>query len=755
MKFKISLFLAILSCCNFAYNQLSVSEVTPEAAADIIAGEGVIIETVSFSGGTNQLGSFSGGSGIFGIESGVVIATGNVALAGTGNGGPAESQPANGSGYSTPLAAEHPTLSLYDAAQLTVTFYATSTNVQFDLVFASDEYLEYVGSSYNDVMGVYLDGDGFAPDYAGYENVSIIPGTSDFVSIQTVNNVTNNSWYINNPNGTVLDPSPYDITYDGFTKKMTIVVPGLTCGAFYRMNFSIADVADDNIDAALFIGANSIQSDFSVDELTLVSSSPFCEGDAFTASTTYDPSWLYEWSTGEVGIGLNSVTHTTVLGEDEISVTVTNDEGCSTVRTAPYDVHSTSNTPPGLLNTNFTYYTYANETICFNIYATDSPSEQATIEVTGIDGGFSLANFSPVAEPPEVYHEVLAFCWTPEELDYGVNTFTVKVQDNNKCNPLSQEFTFTIEVLCPLCPLCVNYEDRTPMDDPLPEYTHAAKCIEAGLTDPVETGDDYVEFKAGQYILLGDFFTEGPFFAEITGETCADECAACCEDFTGFRWDEPQIQFSPNGDGVNDIWSLNDAAHSYCAFNAKGYLLQVQNRWGRTIYTASNYYAYCCPFVGANAETGLDHTEIFWDGHDDDGDLVTDGVYYPKVTLFGCGVSVDFPVTVQVGGPDLYTTPNSDGGFQEESDIPDLAAEEISFFSCYPSPTADNLIVEFYEVPNGNTDIFVYDINSKLCLKQQAITTRTTLDVSQLPSGVYIITLTNGSKTEKQKFVKQ
>lgn len=146
MKFLSLLILTTISSLGFS--QLTVTEVTGSAAADIICGSGVTPNIISFYGQDEQLGSFTGGGTIFGIESGIVLTTGDVDLANnSGNGGPGEYDPITGSGSeSAPLYLEFndPSHPLHDAAALQISFVATATEIQFDMVFASEEYLEYV-----------------------------------------------------------------------------------------------------------------------------------------------------------------------------------------------------------------------------------------------------------------------------------------------------------------------------------------------------------------------------------------------------------------------------------------------------------------------------------------------------------------------------------------------------------------------------------------------------------------------------------
>lgn len=87
--------------------------------------------------------------------------------------------------------------------------------VNFDYVFGSEEYVEYVFSQYNDAFGFFLNG----------ENIALVPGTTTPVSINNVNAVVNSEYYVDNVlSGRGNRTSPYPlIEADGFTVKMTAI----------------------------------------------------------------------------------------------------------------------------------------------------------------------------------------------------------------------------------------------------------------------------------------------------------------------------------------------------------------------------------------------------------------------------------------------------------------------------------------------------------------------------------------------------
>ncbi|MCF6284935.1 MAG: choice-of-anchor L domain-containing protein, partial [Candidatus Hydrogenedentes bacterium] len=105
------------------------------------------------------------------------------------------------------------------------------------------EYNEYVFQGFNDVFGFFVDG----------VNIALIPGTSDPVSVDTVNLSSNPGFYNDND---FAAGSPFDLEYDGFTDVFTAMATGLGSG-IHTMTIAIADVGDSVFDSAVFIEAGT------------------------------------------------------------------------------------------------------------------------------------------------------------------------------------------------------------------------------------------------------------------------------------------------------------------------------------------------------------------------------------------------------------------------------------------------------------------------------------------------------------------
>lgn len=223
----------------------------------LVGGNCFQVGNVSSSGNGSSRGSFTSGATNIGLSSGIALCTGPVTILP----GPNNSQSANG-GYNT-NSADDPDLATltsgnqFDRSAIEFDFTPTASTVQFDFVFGSEEYCEFVGSQYNDVFGFFISG----PGISGNQNLATLPGGGTPVSVNTVNHQTNNDYYINNNNGGINCPflPPVALTecqLDGWTTVLTATANLIPCST-YHIKLVIADIGDASWSSAVFLRANS------------------------------------------------------------------------------------------------------------------------------------------------------------------------------------------------------------------------------------------------------------------------------------------------------------------------------------------------------------------------------------------------------------------------------------------------------------------------------------------------------------------
>lgn len=251
-------FLLLSPCLVLASTGITVNKVsptlTPQQLVESLLGGGVSVSNVKFSGVDRSAGTFSGGTGILGFESGVVLSTGDISniIGPNTTEGAGVSNNLNGDADLNKLI---PGYTTNDATVLEFDFVPSTKEITFQYQFASDEYNEYVDSSFNDVFGFFVNG----------QNVALIPGTTTPVSVNNVNNSSNSSYYINND---TFSGAHLNTQMDGMTVTLTakaMVNPYVT----NHIKFAIADAGDSVLDSNVLIKAGSFVSDTEPPVLTV------------------------------------------------------------------------------------------------------------------------------------------------------------------------------------------------------------------------------------------------------------------------------------------------------------------------------------------------------------------------------------------------------------------------------------------------------------------------------------------------------
>ena len=236
------------------------STATAEQIAQLLvgAGQAITISNAVYRGAPGALGTFTGGASATGLTTGVILSSGTVA-----NVNPPNNNPGISANHNLPgdpdLQTLVPDSVTVDAAVLEFDFTVTdpnATTVKFDYVFSSDEYNEFVNSTFNDVFGFFMSGPGFPKG-----NLALVPNTQIPVSINNVNggnpfgtNATNPEQFINN------DPSvgggAIGTQADGLTRVFSVSAP-ITPKVTYHLKIAIADAGDTSLDSWVLIKTGS------------------------------------------------------------------------------------------------------------------------------------------------------------------------------------------------------------------------------------------------------------------------------------------------------------------------------------------------------------------------------------------------------------------------------------------------------------------------------------------------------------------
>ena len=261
-KTLLTLLLVTTFCFQQVRAQLYVDTAysAQQMITDFFDGTGVAISNITYNGPLNAIGFFDAATTNLGINAGILITSGSVnnAVGPNLSGGITQS---NGMPGDADLNALIPGYMTYDASVIEFDIIPDNDTLYFKYSFGSEEYMEFAGSSFNDVFGFFISG----PGINGVKNMALIPDTNVVVSINNVNCNSFGTYYLCNDAASLTCvnancPTSNDSTsieYDGFTtglKACSLVTPGET----YHIKVAVADAGDQILDSGVFISIESI-----------------------------------------------------------------------------------------------------------------------------------------------------------------------------------------------------------------------------------------------------------------------------------------------------------------------------------------------------------------------------------------------------------------------------------------------------------------------------------------------------------------
>jgi hypothetical protein len=236
---------------------------TPAPLIQCLLGANIQFRNETLTAAPDAAGTFSGGTGILGFEDGVALGTGLIADA-TGPNTGSQGGTDNGVAGDADLDALTDPETTYDATILEFEFYTEQPRTfEFQYVFASEEYSEYVGAGYDDVMAFFLNGVAATNNIARVPSACATPGIP--VSVDNVNcgnasdptvPAVNCGCYVDNE--VFLPPpppSPVDTEMDGLTQVFTAT--GVSIAGWNKLKIAIADSGDSILDSNVFIRCQS------------------------------------------------------------------------------------------------------------------------------------------------------------------------------------------------------------------------------------------------------------------------------------------------------------------------------------------------------------------------------------------------------------------------------------------------------------------------------------------------------------------
>ena len=253
------IYLLILSSFFFIQNinsQLFIdnSYTVEEMVMDFFSNSCVTPSNITFSGGVESIAFFDAGNTNLSVQAGIIISTGDVfdAIGPNTSGGTGSVTGSTGDPDLEGLIGAITN----DAAIIEMDIVSTGDVLEFSYVFASEEYPEYAGSAFNDGFAFFISG----PGISGLQNIAMIPGTTQAVSINNVNAISNSNFYVDNAGG-------QEIEFDAYTTEM-IATANVSPNETYQVKIVIADASDAIFDSGIFLGVESLCGDSLLSPIT-------------------------------------------------------------------------------------------------------------------------------------------------------------------------------------------------------------------------------------------------------------------------------------------------------------------------------------------------------------------------------------------------------------------------------------------------------------------------------------------------------
>jgi gliding motility-associated-like protein len=246
-------------CIENAQMTLTNTDITNEQIAEIVTTPQSQVTVTNINCADGAYGTFEGADNTdLGLGRGLVLSTGQILdndniftssinqpasdFASNDNGFDGDDDLAFLSGFGT-----------FDACIVELEVFANTNQLNFEYVFGSEEYPEFVGGTVNDVFAFLASGPGITgdPGLNGQLNMATLPnGTA--VTINDVNDALNNEFYRNNEfsNNVVYDGLTSD--FQGVKKSLTATVDVIPCNT-YNLKLGIADGGDGVFDSGVFI----------------------------------------------------------------------------------------------------------------------------------------------------------------------------------------------------------------------------------------------------------------------------------------------------------------------------------------------------------------------------------------------------------------------------------------------------------------------------------------------------------------------
>ncbi len=316
------------------YSQIVISNQGAPAATIVsgFIGVGLTISSPVITCPSVAYGTFSGGSGI-GVTNGVVLTNGTASQ--LANSESFFMSTSNGTTCSDPQLIALDPLATNDCCILEFDVIPSCNSLTIRFVFGSEEYPNFVASSFNDAFGFFVTGPNPAGGNYTNKNIALVTGAT-ICSINNVNSTTNAGFYVDNTGGTQLP-------FGGYTSAITSSLSVTPCQS-YHWKMAIADAGDNSFDSGVLVDFLQCATVLSASATATAPTCGATNGTATATATAGMGALTYTWSPAPGG-GQGTANATGLTGGVTYTVTVNDTYACTTAATATVTVPASAGGP--------------------------------------------------------------------------------------------------------------------------------------------------------------------------------------------------------------------------------------------------------------------------------------------------------------------------------------------------------------------------------------------------------------------------
>lgn len=212
--------------------------------------------------------------------------------------------------------------------------------------------------------------------------------------------------------------------------------------------------------------------------------------------------------------------------------------------------------------------------------------------------------------------------------------------------------------------------------------------------------------------------------------------------------------FTPNGDGINDVWLIGDAAKrntKVFAYDAYSIELDIWDRANVKVFSKSE---------SDNKANGFADNFVLWNGP---SHPVNMDVFFTITEFKNCYNTKVINQSVLILGVGALPPPsqNKDSQYLADSGnlkiVNSVAISGESEILVYPNPASDFLTIEYGNLKLDSLNISILDPTGRRIMNEQFKSNASAqqLNISSLNSGLYFISFEYGGNLIVRKFIKQ